>query len=154
MNKKKGCLIVLLIILVILVAIGITLGVLINDYEKPSSEQKFSVDTETGAENTDTKYNIEDISKGKYYVFDNEYEKLYEKACNAALAWVDMYDEYKPIEDSRLTIFDDGSVAMQITSLDDKGVTVTYTAKDKNGDRERISIMYDTENGVETITEK
>lgn len=154
MNKKKGCLIVLLIIIVFAAVILITLGVLINDYEKPSSEQKFTVDIDAETENTDTKYNIEDISRGKYYVSDSEYEKLYERACNAALAWVDIYDEYKPIEDSKLTIYDDGSIAIQIYTLDDKGVTVTYSAKDKNGDRERISIMFDTDNGVETIIEK
>ncbi len=149
---KKGCLISILVVFIIIVVVVITLGVLLNDYEKnPPSEQSSS---EIETDNSNPQFIIEDLSKGKHYVFDDEYEKLYDKACNAALAWVDIYDEYKPIEDSRLTIFDDGSVAMQILSLDDKGVTVTYTAKDKNGDRERISIMYDTENGVETITEK
>ena len=159
MNKKKGCFIAFLMGFgVFVVVILISVQLIINYGKESTSEQvtnkEITIEIEPTEKPVVTNYIIEDISKGKYYVFDNEYEKLYEKACNAAIAWVDLYEEYKPIEDSKLTIYDDGSIAMQIYSIDDKGVTVTYTTKDKNGDRERIAIMYDTENGIETITEK
>lgn len=150
---KKGCLLSLLVGFAIFIAIVVTIGILISDYEKNPPSEKVTT-TESTEEKSIIEYNIEDISKGKYYVSNSEYEKLYDKACNAALAWVDIYDEYKPIENSKLTIYDDGSIVIQIYSLDGKSVSVTYSAEDKNGDRERIAIMYDTDDGIQTITEK
>ncbi len=151
--KKKGCLISVLVVFLIVFTLLITIGILITNYRNNPPNEK-DVSTENSNESKATKYNIEDISNGKYYVSDNEYEKIYDRACKAALAWVDLYDKYKTIDNSKLTIYDDGSILMQLYTSDDNNVSVTYTKKDKNGDRDRIAISYDSGGGIKTIIEK
>lgn len=117
-----------------------------------SKNNSISIDVQTSSKvSTATKYNISNLSN--LYISDNEYEKLYERAKNAAFSWIDTLDEkdFLAADQCKLTVFTDKSAAFVLSTVEKPGVkdntvivTFTYLENEKNW--KRLSIVY---NGVE-----
>ena len=101
----------------------------------------------------ESKYSISNDSD--LLILDSEYEKLYEKAKNAAFAYIDIIeeDEYLSAEESKLKVFGDKSAVFLLKTVDkpeadDDSIMVTfaYLPDEKNWQRENI-VYNNTEYG-------
>jgi len=94
---------------------------------------------------TTIQYDINNLSN--MYIGNDTFEQLYERAKNAALAWIDELDEsdYLGPDTCSLTVFDDGSAAFLLRTVEKPGVkdntvlvTFNYTSGEKDWQRSEI----------------
>ena len=95
----------------------------------------------------ESKYTISNDSD--LLILDMDYEKLYERAKNAAFAYIDIIeeDEYLSAEESKLKVFGDKSAAFLLRTVDkpdveDDTVMVTFSYSENEKDWGRQDIIY------------
>lgn len=100
-----------------------------------------------GCSSSEPKYEISNDSN--LNISDMEYENLYERARNAAFAYIDIIeeDEYLSAEESKLKVFSDKSAAFLLRTVDkpdveDDTVMVTFSYSENEKDWGRQDIIY------------
>ena len=98
-------------------------------------------------------YNIKNDSS--ISILSSDFEKLYEKSKNGAIAWIDSIEEseYLPAEKCSLSVFNDKSAIFLLGTSEKPGikdnsvmVTFSYSSNEKAWEREKI-IYNDKEYG-------